>query len=106
MPSRDIANRMRVWPYSTTSVTLNTEITAPAASTIAGHDWPVRFCENRRKPGFLAFELGGRLDAESGHSDQHVERSPMIRAAMIAIGRLRLGSSTSSPAVETASRPT
>ena len=35
-PSRPIANRMRVWPYITTSVTEKIEITAPAASRC----WP------------------------------------------------------------------
>ena len=33
-PSRPIANRMRVWPYITTSVTEKIEITAPAARIV------------------------------------------------------------------------
>ena len=33
-PSRPMANKMRVWPYMETRVTLKIEITAPAASIV------------------------------------------------------------------------
>jgi hypothetical protein len=41
IPSRPMANRMRVCPYSTTRVTLKIEMVAPAASTAAGQPDPV-----------------------------------------------------------------
>ena len=34
MPSRPIANRMRVWPYSVTRVTEKIEMTAPRARIV------------------------------------------------------------------------
>ncbi len=42
-PSRPIANRMRVWPYITTSVTEKIEITAPAARMVLAQVPPVMF---------------------------------------------------------------
>ena len=50
MPSRPIANRMRVWPYSTIRVTLKIEMTAPAASTVAGQVEPVTFSRIAASP--------------------------------------------------------
>ena len=41
-PSRPMANRMRVWPYITTSVTEKIEITAPAARMVLAQVWPCR----------------------------------------------------------------
>jgi hypothetical protein len=41
-PSRPIANRIRVWPYMTTSVTEKIEITAPAARIVLAQVWPCR----------------------------------------------------------------
>ncbi len=41
-PSRPIANRMRVWPYITTSVTEKIEITAPAARIVLAQVEPPR----------------------------------------------------------------
>ncbi len=40
-PSRPIVNRIRVWPYSVTSVTENIEITAPAATMVLPAVLPV-----------------------------------------------------------------
>lgn len=36
-PSRPIANRIRVWPYMVTSVTVKIETTAPAARIVLAH---------------------------------------------------------------------
>ncbi len=44
MPSRLIANRILVCPYSVTRVTEKMEMIAPAAMTVPGHDEPTTFC--------------------------------------------------------------
>ena len=41
MPSRPMANRMRVWPYMVTRVTEKIEITAPTARMVAQTVLPV-----------------------------------------------------------------
>ena len=50
MPSRPIANRIRVCPYMPTRVTLKIEITAPALITVAGQVSPVTFSRIAARP--------------------------------------------------------
>jgi hypothetical protein len=50
MPSRPIANRMRVCPYRVTSVTEKIEITAPTARIVAQIGVPVTFSRICARP--------------------------------------------------------
>ncbi len=76
-PSRPIANRMRVWPYITTSVTEKIEITAPAAQNGAGPGLAVQdVVQDHGQPGlglFVGPELVGRLRAQTGDRHQNVD---------------------------------
>ena len=50
MPSRPIANRMRVWPYSVTRVTEKIEMTAPRARIVPQIGVPVTFSRIFARP--------------------------------------------------------
>ena len=75
MPSRPMANRMRVWPYSVTRVTEKIEMTAPRARIVPQTVLPVTSSRICARPGLgLALEVLPRLGAHRRERDQHVER--------------------------------
>ena len=103
-PSRPIANRMRVWPYRVTRVTEKIEITAPAAKTVPPGA-AMMFSRITARPASLSVgELCRGCAPTPGDGDQDVD-GHHDSAPMIARGMVFCGSLTSSPAVETASRP-
>ena len=83
------------------------EITAPSGEDRARDGGARDVLEDHREPGLVVWvlEVLDRLGAHAGDRDQHVERDDDGSAPMIARGMVRCGSFTSSPAVDTASRP-
>ncbi len=104
-PSRDIAKRMRVWPYSTVSTTLAMAMTAPAARSTAQKLWPVT---PFMMPASAASES---LNSPHGSAPTAIAATSTYSAvtissdSMIALGRSFFGFLASSPAVEAASKP-
>jgi hypothetical protein len=95
---------MRVWPYSSTSITDERPAMAPIFTRTANHGRPI---------ALTAFAIGaGSFSSVVGHdANQHrrgedVERSVQTTSEpMMPIGMSRAGSRASAPAVETASKP-
>ena len=86
-------------------MTLKIETTAPAASTVAGQVEPVTSSRIAARPASWPSKSADRLGGDGDDGHEHVELVTITRAMMIASGRFRRGFLTSSPAVETASRP-
>ena len=88
-----------------TRVTLKIEMTAPAASTVPGQVEPVMFSRICARPASWPSNslYGCAATATSATTTYSVVT--VTSAMMIASGIVLCGSFTSSPAVETASRP-
>jgi hypothetical protein len=88
-----------------TSVTLKIEITAPAASTVAGHVEPVTSSRIADSPASWPSKAAAGCAATPTTATATYTVVTVMSAKMIASGIVRRGSRTSSPAVETASSP-
>ena len=95
---------MRVWPYSVTRVTLKIEITAPAASTVPGHDAPTTFSRIAASPASWPSNSVYGWAATATTATRMYRVVTVTSAIKMASGIVRRVF-TSSPAVETASRP-
>ncbi len=89
IPSRDIANRMRVWPYTETRVTLKIEMIAPAASTVPGHDAPVTSSRIFDSPASWPSNLSAGCAATATSATNTYITVTVTREIRIASGRLR-----------------
>ena len=107
IPSRPIANRMRVWPYMTTSTTEKIEMTAPRAINVGAHWLPVT------SAAMPASTASAPSPSKSSHGRAPIAAAvtrtyrivTMINEKMMARGRSRLAFLASSPAVDAASNP-
>ncbi len=104
-PSRPIVNKIRVWPYNVTSVTENIEITAPAATMVLPAVLPVMWSKITASTACSPLKSCHRCAPTAATETSRWIAVTISRAAMIARGMVRCGSLTSSPAVDTASRP-
>ena len=107
IPSRPMANRMRVWPYMTTRTTEKIEITAPRAIRVGAHWLPVT------SAAMLARTASAPAPSNSSQGRAPIAAAvtrmyrivTMISDKMMARGRSFLAFLASSPAVEAASNP-
>src|SRR6478609_7669831 len=106
MPSRDIANRMRVWPYTETRVTLKIEMIAPAASTVPGQDCPVTSSRIFARPASWPSNWPGGCAPMATSATSTYITVTVTNEIRMASGRLRCGFLASSPAAATPSNPT
>src|SRR4051795_7006639 len=99
-PSRPIANRMRVMPYSVTSVTVKIEITAPAANIVLAHLLCVTLSRMVASPAFsCAAKLCQGWVPSAATATSTYTLVTIISAETSARGMVFWGSLTSSPAV-------
>ena len=105
MPSRPIANRMRVCPYKVTKVTEKMEMTAPADNTMDGQVDPVTSSRIWARPASCPLNLSACWAPTAASATNTYTTMTVINAAISARGMVRCGSFTSSPAVDTASSP-